>query len=364
MIVREQWKELMLFDELNREIEGKRVLNGFVALQPSFPPTFKRTRNEFIKQATPSSPSSSAAGGSNKWDLRKASLSNTGSEDNLSVKTYYHKKRIPSYTDRILYKSLSTFQNHCRAVFFESCEAALSSDHKPVRAGFHLKITKGSDDIIIDRQLLGKLKKPAESRNKEPKLLRLQVFDLKGIELEEMDSQIFGGGSDPYIVITTDPPNLLLHKNRIHRNVPGIKSKVIKHNVNPIWPEPMFINLASTDLEGLSRNASLIFQVWDEDLYNPDDLIGCVAIPLKEILMSVFVDRRPYVFEKFIRSNSELMGQLSGRIILDGDYVRTEDDARIVAKERENPSNPNFISLNQALIEASSADSAECCTIN
>lgn len=355
LIVREQWKELMQFDELNREIDSKRVLNGFIALQPSFPPTFKRTRGESIKQVSgPTSPST-------RWELRRSSVSDY---DNVSVKTYYHHKRIPSYTDRILFKSLSTFSDHCRALFFESCEAAVSSDHKPVRAGFQIKLTKGSQDILVDRQLLGKSKKPAESRNKDPKILKLQVFDIHGIELEEMDSQMFGGGSDPYIVITTDPPNLLLHKNRICRNVPGVKSEVIKHNLNPVWEKPLFLTLASTDLEGLGRNASLIFQVWDEDLSNPDDLIGCVTIPLRDVLMSVFVDRRPFVFEKFIRTNSELMGQLSGRILLDGDAIKTEDDARLIAKERENPTNPNIIPLSQALLEASSADSTNCCTIN
>jgi hypothetical protein len=362
MIVKEQWKELLVYDELNREIAANRILNGFTALQPSFPPTFKRARGEVIQQG-----SSPTAG--TKWLLKKSSAA---TDDNSSitsettkggVDSYYHKKRIPSFTDRILFKSLPTFQDGCQPLFFESCEAATSSDHKPVRAGFNVKLIKGAADIIVDRQLLGKMKKPAESRNKEPKLLRLQVFDLKGLELEEMDAQMFGGGSDPYIVITTDPPNLLLHKHRIFQEVQGVKSKVIKHEVNPVWSDPMFLSLASTDLEGLSRNASLIFQVWDEDRYNADDLIGCVTIPLKEVLMCVFVDRRPYVFEKFLRCNSEVMGRLAGRIILDGDYVRTEDDARIVANERTQlGSNPTFTTLNLALKEAPVGE-AGCCTI-
>jgi hypothetical protein len=227
----------MEYDELNREIAAKRILNEFIALQPSFPPTFKRIRKECIMKS--SSPKTVGL----NWIYSNAE----------GIKSYYHKKRIPSYTDRILYKSSVTFQNWVSPLFFESCENALSSDHKPVRAGFNLKISKGENDIVVDRQLIGKIKKPAESKNKEPKLLKLQAFDLKGYDLEEMDLQAFGGGSDPYIVITTDPPSLLLHKQRIRCNVPGLKSKVIKHDVNPVWPDPMYLSIGSVDLEGLSK---------------------------------------------------------------------------------------------------------------
>ena len=353
MIVKEQWKELMNYDELNREIAANRVLNGFTALQPSFPPTFKRIRGEKIQAINTTS---------QKWNLRRASSAEDSSEK--TIEAYYHHKRIPSYTDRILFKSLPTFENWCSSLFFESCEAANSSDHKPVRAGFNLYLSEGDADILVDRQLLGKVKKPAESRNKEPKFIKMQIFDLKGFELEEMDAQMFGGGSDPYVVVTTDPPNLLLNKNQIRAQPTSVKSKVIKHNLNPVWEDPLYLTLASSDLEGLSRNASLIVQVWDEDLYNPDDLIGCVTIPFKEILESAFVSRRPYVFEKFLRCNSEVMGRIAGRIILDGDYIRTEEDAKILANERKNRINPTFLTLKEAVVEAAQADSNGCCTIN
>lgn len=181
-----------------------------------------------------------------------------------------------------------------------------------------------------------------------------------------MNSQMFGGSgsSNPYIVVTTDPPDLLLYKSCIYRNVPGLIGDVIKHTVNPVWEKPLFLTLASVDLEGLARNASFIFQVWHENVSHPDNLIGCVTIPFRDVLMSLLVDRRPFAFEKFIRKNSELMGQVSGRILLDGDTIGTEENARFIAKERENPTNPTIIPLSQALLEASSADSTNCCTIN
>ena len=48
MIVKEQWEELLQLDELNRELSSGRVLNDFHALQPTFPPTFKRIRHKDI----------------------------------------------------------------------------------------------------------------------------------------------------------------------------------------------------------------------------------------------------------------------------------------------------------------------------
>lgn len=40
-IADENWTALLARDELNRELEAGRVLNGYSALKPSFPPTFK-----------------------------------------------------------------------------------------------------------------------------------------------------------------------------------------------------------------------------------------------------------------------------------------------------------------------------------
>ena len=40
-IADENWPALLARDELNRELEAGRVLNGYSALKPSFPPTFK-----------------------------------------------------------------------------------------------------------------------------------------------------------------------------------------------------------------------------------------------------------------------------------------------------------------------------------
>lgn len=358
MISKEQWTELLEMDELNREIKSGRVLNEFVALQPSFPPTFKRTRNQAIPARTNH--------GLLKWSLRRGSVSvddayvasatAAQAAEDRSVAEFYHEKRYPSFTDRILYKSMKTFEGQVRNEFFTSCETAMSSDHKPVRAGFEINLTKGRTDIFVHRQVVGTRKTRGGSK------LRLLVSDLKGKDLEEMDSQLFGGGSDPYIVVTTDPPSLLLQRDKIRDYFEGVKSSVIKHDLNPMWKETLSLNLASIDLEGLARNATVIFSVWDEDRYNADDLIGSVHIPLRVILQAI-ASNREFRFNEVLRSNSEVMGQLSGTIRMDGDLADILEEARVVSVEREHAA--QFITLAAAEMEQTQLNQGGCgCTVN
>lgn len=346
MIVDENWKELLELDELNREIAAGRVLNDFTALQPSFPPTFKRARNLCIQ---PNSESSDPK----KWILNKSSAS--------TVDTYYNSKRIPSFTDRILFKSLDTFKPCLSPLFFESCEKALSSDHKPVRAGFELHVSKGSSDIFVEKKIVhwdGKVSSKTSGKRDDVHILRLTVSNLKGYNLEEMDSAMFGGGSDPYIVISTDPEPLLLNKGILKSNPEPLKTKVIKHNINPVWDDVLEIGLASVDLEGLSRNANLILTVWDEDFSNADDLIGILNIPFKKLLTRLLVERIPYEFDEVIRSNSEIMGRISGTITLNSDIAAMEGTIRQISSERGR--NANYYPLSHAVLDANHHSGCGC----
>ena len=129
MIVAQDWSKLLSLDELSREMATSRVLNGFKALQPNFAPTFKRQRNTAVD---PTLGTSSVV------------------EDANYSRKFYDKKRLPSYTDRILYKSMSAFAEKIKPEFFEAVEATMSSDHKPVRAGFKVVLPgNGVRDINV-----------------------------------------------------------------------------------------------------------------------------------------------------------------------------------------------------------------------
>jgi endonuclease/exonuclease/phosphatase family metal-dependent hydrolase len=352
MIVKEQWRELLELDELNREIAAKRVLNDFNALQPHWPPTFKRTRMLSILPKPGSD-------GETHWQLKKSNASSEGTSthEGRAVDDYYNHKRIPSFTDRILHKSMRTFATNLTNEFFLSSENALSSDHKPVKAGFELAVTKGRADIFVHRDIIGR----KGTRNVGHKL-RLIVDNLKGYELEEMDAAAFGGGSDPYIVIKADPPTLMLKKERIDDVLEGVKSGIIYHNLNPVWDESMELVLGSLDFEGLSRNASLMFEVWDYDKLSADDLIGVFTIPMKSILRAI-IENRPYQFDEILRMNSEIMGRLTGTIRLDGNFADIESQVIGLAMERGRSA--HFVTLAQAEVEQQQLRSGGCnCVIN
>lgn len=53
-----------------------------------------------------------------------------------------------------------------------------------------------------------------------------------GSELAEMDLEVFGGLSDPFIIITADPPQIIPKDKHGDRE---IKSSTIYRSINPVW---------------------------------------------------------------------------------------------------------------------------------
>ena len=67
------------------------------------------------------------------------------------------------------------------------------------------------------------------------------------------------GKSDPYVILELDG-------NRICR------SKTIEDNLNPVWNQPVVLQLCSSYRE-------LKFTIYDEDNCSKDDAIGTVIVP-------------------------------------------------------------------------------------
>ncbi len=155
MIEKEDWFRLLQLDELNRELAAGRVLCGFKALQPNFPPTFKRVQNMAIPHANSLTGRSSPRSNNKNFLVFSDRNSDLGVAVNLKTLSYYRDNRLPSYTDRILYKSLPGFRHHLEVNAFESCEDVLISDHKPVRASFNLQTTPGPAGIVINKDGIG-----------------------------------------------------------------------------------------------------------------------------------------------------------------------------------------------------------------
>ena len=199
MIASEAWSELLKLDELSREVAACRVLSGFTPAVPSFPPTFKRTRRQIIQPS-----SGQQAVGSRKWDvidtdveLYKSSETSAATEtppaspgsatetekarrNSMSkalatlgggsskagkgadlallpsnhVMRFYDKKRLPSFTDRILTRSLPRFASMLTLHSFCSMEEADTSDHKPVKASFTVQVGESPRSFVFSRSCL------------------------------------------------------------------------------------------------------------------------------------------------------------------------------------------------------------------
>lgn len=280
-IVNEEWEAILEKDELNREVRKGRLLPGFTALQPSFPPTFKRVRgkagasDKCIRKAVDDTqyptpyPSKSK---DKKTYLLKPSLD--GELDTTDpepyVNKFYNPQRFPAYTDRILYKSLPAHVADLETHFFDSCELVDTSDHKPVHAAFNISTKKVLKDIAVHWE--GKSLRNINT-------LKFEVRNMKATGLSELDLAILGGGSDPYIVLSTDPPEIL-NVSRFNK----LRSKIIKHDLNPNWgAERLTFELCTDDIEGLKQHCHLLIQLWDDDRFNPDDVIGVAVIPFSKI---------------------------------------------------------------------------------
>ena len=101
--------------------------------------------------------------------------------DAPQVNIFYDKKRIPSYTDRILYKSFSGFKKNLQFLNFKSCENVPSSDHKPVYCDFLLQTTDGGNSIIKNCRNNG---------------IKFEIYSLKATNLAEMDEVLGKSGRE------------------------------------------------------------------------------------------------------------------------------------------------------------------------
>jgi len=292
-------------------------------------------------------------------------------DEEVLCSKFYHPKRIPSYTDRILYKTMAAFKDHIEPLFFESCEEALSSDHKPVSAGFKLQLSRGEGGILVHRSVVGR-KKNAKGKgqtNSSPSRqnvactykLTLVFSDLKGHNLEEMDASIFGGLSDPYIVITSDPPSLLMSGTKILDTLhhPGERNKTIARSLDPVWKDPLKVTIASADLKGLAANASILLSVWDEDAMSKDDLIGVMNIPFRAIIEK-HLNGEQYIFDQHVYSNSEVMGKISGKVSISQSKESLLDIYNVLHRQA---ARDEYMTLFEAKQEANAANLGCVCSL-
>lgn len=97
----EKWPVLWAADELRRELAAGRAFAGFQDSVCDFPPTFKVEKGYVLK---------------------------------------YNSKRVPSYCDRILYRSTAGYDACIHQEAFAAAPNLITSDHKPVWARFRISV--------------------------------------------------------------------------------------------------------------------------------------------------------------------------------------------------------------------------------
>ena len=157
-----------------------QILPGFKDCVPSFPPTFK---------VDPGVPTYSYQKGLNKKGKPK-------------------KPRVPSYCDRILWKSMPGRENDITLLAFEGFPQIVTSDHKPVHARFEVNCCKS---VAV---------------NKGPSHLYPQVA-ITNLRAEGLHPSDTNGLADPYVKFLSDPPALFASPKK-----PKM-TEVIKKSLNP-----------------------------------------------------------------------------------------------------------------------------------
>eukprot|EP00056_Hartaetosiga_gracilis_P009285 m.132851 g.132851 ORF g.132851 m.132851 type:complete len:229 (+) comp13094_c1_seq2:671-1357(+) len=191
----------------------------------------------------------------------------------------YLEQRVPAYCDRILWKSMPNVANDVVQQNLEPLTWVGTSDHKPVRGNFTIKIKKNTET--------------AEKLN-----LSLKFHNIK---CEGLDAKDIGGASDPYIVFFS-PDGIIKSKK-------SLKSQVVMANLNPEWSEKglPIVPLSVSSLENVCESV-ISFIIYDKDMTSSDDLLGAAEIDLSGGKLEENVH-----FEAGIHRHGRKAGSVSGQ---------------------------------------------------
>ncbi|CAJ1946684.1 unnamed protein product [Cylindrotheca closterium] len=230
LINNKDYATLYSYDELCKGIESGDLLVDFKTLPCNFPPTFKVERE----------------GG-----------------------FVYKKQRTPSYTDRILYKSMPSIKKNMRPLAYEPCPGFITSDHKPIRGAFSISPNGSFGALVLENELT----------------LTFKSFSC--MDLPPADSN---GLADPYVMIMWE--NDLLEelsgnlrsrlRKVLFRSTRWPRTSYQSRNLNPEWKEEE-ISLR-TKRGQIPLGSKLFLVMVDFDALSKDDYMCTVCLDLTELL--------------------------------------------------------------------------------
>lgn len=195
------WNKIYKDDQLRKEMLAKRVFVGFEELPVKFAPTFKILNNSYGKWAYQEVPQtshqSSSDDVSNKRQRKPVPVEHLKMESPYYIPRY-DGKRLPAYTDRIVYTNRPYFRNLDQSY---SSIAIRGSDHLPVAASYvidaplvqqsKLNAIKGQfnnvwDSIINTLQFLGVTNKITIIHGITSRFANSELESMKGQVIETL----------------------------------------------------------------------------------------------------------------------------------------------------------------------------------
>jgi len=230
LVKNKDYATLYSYDELCQGIESGDLLVDFKTLPCDFPPTFKVEREAgFV----------------------------------------YKKQRTPSYTDRILYKSMESLKRNMRPLAYEPCPGFITSDHKPIRGAFSISPNESFGPLTLENEVT------------------LTFKNFACMDLPPADSN---GFADPYVMIMWENDLLeelsgnLRSKIRrvVFRSIRWPRTSYQPRTLNPEWRgEEISLRTIRPQIPPGSK---LFLVMVDFDALSKDDYMCTVCLDLTELL--------------------------------------------------------------------------------
>lgn len=156
---------------------------------------------------------------------------------------------------------------------YEPCPDFSTSDHKPIRGVFTIKLN-------------GTLEQPTADTDPQTEPVILTFSDMKCSNLRAMDVD---GSSDPYIMFVCDPVGIIKDdrkkRNQKYRNdkYKWPRTSYIQKSLNPHWKEN--VSLCTPSTTASKMNGSMLYlTVMDYDMSTQDDVMCSLGINLSELV--------------------------------------------------------------------------------
>ena len=169
--------------------------------------------------------------------------------------------------------------NNVIPFLYEPCPDFITSDHKPIRGAFAVKLNKNRPP---SKQNMSDSVNEVDPEQQ----IQILVSDMKCTNLPIMDNELIGGLSDPYVKFVSSPKELLYSNS-------WPKSSIVTKNLNPVWDESYHLTLDGKGMKnGLAEGSMLMLTVVDYDATSANDVIGTVALNLNELVSELDLSGR------------------------------------------------------------------------